>query len=251
MHSHILVNVDDGPETVEETFRLFEQAIMEGITAIISTSHALHPKHNVHVHVVHEQIAQLQQEIDRRNMPLTLYPGHEVRLAGNILELYKKDQLLTLAHSNYLLLELPSGFIPTYTRTIIYNLLTAGITPIIAHPERNKAIAENPTRLENLIRDGALAQITAGSLAGLFGKSIQQLSLKLVRSNLVHTYGSDVHNLKTRPFLFEKGLRFLEKQKELDAVDAFLENNIRIINNQPFIVNEPENNFTKRRWKLF
>lgn len=42
MHSHILVNVDDGPETVEETFRLFEQAIMEGITAIISTSHALH-----------------------------------------------------------------------------------------------------------------------------------------------------------------------------------------------------------------
>ncbi|MFJ7404942.1 MULTISPECIES: tyrosine-protein phosphatase [unclassified Lysinibacillus] len=251
MHSHILVNVDDGPETIEETFRLFEQAIMEGITAIIATSHALHPKHNVHVHAVHEQIAQLQQEIDRRNMPLTLYPGHEVRLAGNILELYKKDQLLTLAHSNYLLLELPSGFIPTYTRTIIYNLLTAGITPIIAHPERNKAIAENPSRLENLIREGALAQITAGSLAGLFGKTIQQLSLKLVRSNLVHTYGSDVHNLKTRPFLFEKGLRFLEKQKELNAVDDFLENNTRIINNQPFIVYEPENNFTKRRWKLF
>ncbi len=46
----------------------------------------------------------------------------------------------------------------------------SGITPIIAHPERNKGIAENPKRLENLIRDGALAQITAGSLAGTFWK---------------------------------------------------------------------------------
>ena len=251
MHSHILVNADDGPETVEETFQLFEQAVREGITAIISTSHALHPQYNVHTQVIHEQIAQLQQEIDNRNMPLTLYPGQEVRLAGNILELYQKDQLLTLAHSNYLLLELPSSFIPPYTQTIIYNLLTAGITPIIAHPERNKVIAANPSHLEKLIRDGALAQITAGSLAGLFGKDIQQLSLKLVRSNLVHTYGSDVHNLQARPFLFEKGLSFLEKQKELHAIDAFLENNKRIINNQPFIIYEPENNFTKKRWKLF
>ena len=251
MHSHILVNVDDGPQTIEETFHLFEQAIAQGITAIISTSHALHPLYNVPVHVVNEQLAQLQQEIDRRNMPLTLYSGHEVRLAGDILALYEKGQLHTLANSHYMLLELPSGFIPAYTRTIIYNLLTAGITPIIAHPERNAVIAKNPNRLEQLIRDGALAQITSGSLAGMFGKSIQQLSLKLVRSNLIHTYGSDVHNRKTRPFLFEKGLRFLEKQKESDAVDILLENNARIISNQPFIINEPADYFTKRWWQLF
>ncbi|WP_431807371.1 tyrosine-protein phosphatase [Lysinibacillus sphaericus] len=251
MHSHILVNVDDGPETVEETFQLFEQAIAEGITAMIATSHVLHPLYNVPFHEVNEQIIKLQQEIDNRHMSLTLYPGHEVRLAGNILALLESGQLHTLADSNYLLLELPSGYIPTYTRTMIYNLLTAGITPIIAHPERNTAIAEDPSCLEQLIREGALAQITAGSLAGHFGKSIQQLSLRLVRSNLVHTYGSDVHNVTTRPLLFEKGLRFLEKHKQLDAVDDFLANNARIIHNQPVIVYEPDNQFTKKGWRLF
>jgi len=251
MHSHILVNVDDGPETMEETFQLFEQAIAEGITTIISTSHALHPLYHVPCHVVNEQLNQYQQEIDSRNMPLTLYPGHEVRLAGNIVELYETGQLHTLAQSNYMLLELPSGFVPTYSSAIIYNLLTVGITPIIAHPERNAAIAKNPNILKQLILEGALAQMTAGSLAGKFGKSIQQLSLQLVQSNLVHTYGSDVHNVKSRPFLFEKGLRFLEKEKQLEAVDVFLENNARIINNQPFIVYEPEDYFTKKRWKIF
>lgn len=251
MHSHILFNVDDGPETVEETFRLFEKAVAEGISTIVSTSHALHPLYNVPFNVVNEQIAQLQMEIDRRNMPLKLYSGQEVRLAGNILELYEKKQLHTLAHSDYLLLELPSNYIPKYTRDLIYALLTAGITPIIAHPERNRVIAENPSNLEQIIRDGALAQITAGSLAGLFGKAVQKRSMKFVRSNLIHTYGSDVHNLNTRPFLFEKGLRFLEKQKELDVVDFLLANNERIIKNMPLIVYEPEDTFTKKWWKFF
>ncbi len=251
MHSHILVNVDDGPKSLEETMCLFEQAVAEGITTIISTSHAFHPSYHVQFETVNAQITQLQKEINERNLSLTLYPGHEVRLSGNILELYEKKQLHTLAHSNYLLLELPSSIVPKYTREIIRALLAIGITPIIAHPERNRAIAENPSYLEQLIRDGALAQITAGSLAGFFGKSIQQLSIRLVRSNLVHTYGSDVHNLQTRPFLFEKGLRYLEKQRELNAVDCFLENNARILENVPLIIYEPEETFTKKWWKFF
>jgi len=251
MHSHILFDVDDGPKTIEETLCLLEQAVLEGISTIVSTSHALHPLYNVPFDVVNEQIVQLQMAIDQSNMPLKLYTGQEVRLAGNILELYEKKQLHTLANSNYLLLELPSNHIPKYTKDIIYSLLTAGITPIIAHPERNRVISENPSHLEQIIREGALAQITSGSLAGLFGKTVQKLSLNLVRSNLVHTYGSDVHNLNTRPFLFEKGLRFLEKQKGLDMVEFLLENNERIINNLPLIVYEPDDTFTKKWWKFF
>jgi len=92
-----------------------------------------------------------------------------------------------------------------------------------------------------------MAQITAGSLAGHFGKSVQKLSLDLVRANLVHTYGSDVHNLTTRPFLFEEGLTFLEKKKELDLVDILLRNNKKIITNEPFVILEPEK-LKKRKW---
>ena len=89
MHSHILFDVDDGPKTIEETLCLFEQQFW-GISTIVSTSHALHPLYNVPFDVVNEQIVQLQMAIDQRNMPLKLYTGQEVRLAGNILELYEK-----------------------------------------------------------------------------------------------------------------------------------------------------------------
>ena len=92
-------------------------------------------------------------------------------------------------------------------------LLGEGKIPIIAHPERNRAIAEKPERLERLVRHGALAQVTAGSLSGHFGKNVQKLALQLIEANLIHTYGSDVHNLDDKTIPFQKGLDYLGKKK--------------------------------------
>ena len=250
MHSHILFHVDDGPKNVEETLAMLEQAVNEGITEIISTSHAKHPQYHVDFRVVETQVQQLNEELQKQQMPLKIYTGHEVRLNANLLEQIKTKEIHTLANSNYLLLELPSSTVPHYTKSVIHELIEHDITPIIAHPERNKAIAEKPERLESLIRAGALAQITAGSLAGHFGKSIQTLSIDLVRANLVHTYGSDVHNLTTRPFLFDAGLTVLEKAKLENQVEILLENNARILSNDDVILYEPEK-IAKKWWKIF
>ena len=43
---------------------------------------------------MNDQVEQLQLAIDQRNMPLKLYTGQEVRLAGNILELYEKNNYI-------------------------------------------------------------------------------------------------------------------------------------------------------------
>jgi len=251
IHSHILYGVDDGPAVKEVTIQMLEKALKEGITEIISTSHAFHPQYHAEAHEVKEKLLTLQQEIEEQQLPIKLHIGHEARLRDDLVELIKEEKIHTLAGSKYLLLELPSQGIPKYTTDIIHQLLSEDILPIIAHPERNKAIAENPSRLKKLINHGAIAQITSGSLAGHFGRGIQKLSLQLVDANLVHTYGSDVHNLKTRPFKFDRGLRYLEKHKRLDAVDIFLENNARIVENSEVIILEPEDLQLPKWWNIF
>lgn len=251
MHSHILFSVDDGPKNKKESIEMLEKAAKEGITNIIATSHSNHPMYDVSSIDVIKQVSELQNELYHRQIPLTIHIGHEVRIFENVTEACLSKQVLTLNNSNYILLELPSSTVPQYTIQIIRKLVDKDITPIIAHPERNKAIAEKPARLERLIREGAVAQITAGSLAGHFGKVIQKLSLNLVRANLVHSYGSDAHNLTTRPFLFNEGLDYLEKKKQLDAIDILLENNNRIIENQPFIIYEPEEIQKRKLWNIF
>ncbi|KGR73983.1 tyrosine-protein phosphatase [Ureibacillus sinduriensis] len=250
IHSHILFNVDDGPKSLHDSLEMLKSASKEGITEIISTSHIRHPQFDVQAITVLEQVTLLQSELNKQEIPLTIHLGHEIRLCDDIVALISERQILTLSQSNFLLLELPSSHIPNYTKGIIRELLNISITPIIAHPERNLAICEKPERLEWLIREGAAAQLTAGSIAGHFGRAIQKTALELIKRNLVHTYGSDAHNLSTRPFLFEKGLSYLKKQKEIEVVDLFLENNSRIVENRPLLIYEP-GLATKRKWWWF
>lgn len=247
MHAHILPGVDDGPATLEESMGLLKQAVKEGITDIIATPHAYSPHYDVEKNIVIEKIELVKKEIKKLSIPISIHQGQEIRIQDNTIQMLKESKALSLAGSKYVLIELPSSGIPAYTVQIIQGILSLDKVPIIAHPERNRAVAEKPSRLIRLINHGAIAQITAGSLAGHFGKSIQKLSLQLVDANLVHTYGSDVHNLQTRPFKFDAGLNYLEKMRRLDAVDIFLENNARILENKEVIILEPEE-LVKPKW---
>ena len=250
MHTHIIPNVDDGPSTMDESIKLIEMAIAEGITDIIATSHAYSPHFNVSKEKVLEGIKLLTEEVNSRKLPVTIHAGQEIRIQEFTVEKLRNDEALTLAGSKYMLLELPSSGIPAYTINIIQEILNLNKVPIIAHPERNRAIADKPARLARLINHGALAQVTAGSVAGHFGKNVQKLSLQLIEANLIHTYGSDVHNSTTRPFFFDKGLDVLEKRKHHEIVDILLENNARILTNEDFILLEPKGIEYKKWWQL-
>ncbi len=250
MHAHVLPGVDDGPESLDESIKLIETAIEEGITDIIATPHAYSPTYDVSKEQVLEKLSILNNEVRKRGLLINLHAGQEIRIQDFVPEKIESGEALTLAGSKYVLLELPSSGIPAFTVQIIQAILSNGIVPIIAHPERNRAIAENPSRLLRLVNHGALAQVTAGSLAGHFGRGVQKLSLQLVQANLIHAYGSDVHNSKTRPALFEKGLEYLEKKKLHDTVDILLENNARILTNQDFLLLEPGDVCSKKWWEI-
>ncbi|MGX9133214.1 tyrosine-protein phosphatase [Rummeliibacillus sp. JY-2-4R] len=250
LHSHILFGVDDGPSSEEESIQMLEQAVKEGITGIVSTSHAKQPQYHVDAIEVKNQLDKLQKELEKRRIPLTLYQGHEIRLHERIIPGIVEEELLTLADSKYLLLELPSQNVPHYVFSVVNQLLSNNIIPIIAHPERNKGIAEKPELLAKLVCQGAMGQVTTGSLCGHFGRGVQKVALELLDANLVHTIGSDAHNLDNRPFLFNKCLTYLEKRGLGDYIDILLENNERVITNRDVILLEPETPKKKAWWKI-
>lgn len=251
IHSHILAGVDDGPDSLDEAVQMLRKAVDEGITDLIATSHAYNPHYHVGRAAVEKKLLELQEVIDAHDIPVVLHAGQELRIQDKTAEVLENQEALTLANSRYALIELPSSSVPTFTVPLIQQLLNQNIIPIIAHPERNKAIAEKPARLERLISNGALAQVTSGSVAGHFGKGAQRAALTLIRSNLIHFYGSDAHNLSTRPFLFNAGLDYLDKNHMTDYVDLFLENNARILEKKDAIILEPYLVSEKKWWNVF
>lgn len=250
IHSHLLFGVDDGPETMEGTMRMIEAATAEGISHVVVTPHAYNPQYHVPAEEVRSQVRRISEIIRATKANLVISTGHEIRIHEHLVTNILNQELLTLANSRYLLLELPTQSIPAYTIRMIQSLLEIGIVPIIAHPERNKGIAEKPERLERLVRHGALAQITAGSVAGHFGKNVQKLSIQLIEANLIHVYGSDAHNTDHRPFLFAKGLEVLASKVDTDTAELLLLNNRKIIENQLLTIYEPQIPTVKKWWQF-
>ncbi|WKA57823.1 capsular biosynthesis protein [Planococcus shenhongbingii] len=250
-HSHILAGIDDGAETMEETKQLLDKALEEGLTGIIATPHAHHPSYPTDINEIKKQLAITKDYITEQNLPIEIYSGNECRLSDKLPERLAQGKALTLADSRYVLLELPSSGVPAYTVQIIQQLIADNYVPIIAHVERNQGIIEKPERLEQLLVHGALAQVTAGSLVGGFGKAIQRTAFSLIEANLIHVYGSDVHNMSKRPFLFKEGLATLEKKKHHELIEILLANNECIIHDKPMTILEPLKIQKGKWWNLF
>lgn len=224
LHCHILPGIDDGAKDMKESLDMANAAVKQGIHTIIATPHHKNNAYENPKLLILEKVAQLNQAIELANIPLMILPGQEIRIYGELLEDYQNQEVLPLMESKYFLIELPSGHVPRYTERLLYDLQMEGFVPIIAHPERNQEIIENPEFLYQFVKKGALTQITAASVCGAFGKKIKLFSEKLIEANLTHFIASDAHNLTNRSFMLKEAYAVIQSKYGNDTVYLFKEN---------------------------
>lgn len=217
-----------------------KKAVEAGITHLFATPHHLNEKYvNVKSDIM-DRVVRLNESFQQENIPLTIHPGQEVRIHRDIFTSLEKEEILTLDDNGmYLLLELPSGKVPTYTQEVIYELLLKGITPIIVHPERNKELIRNHKLLFELVQEGALTQLTSGSIIGLFGKSVQSFSKKIIEHNLAHFVATDAHNIGTRGLSLQQAYETITKAYGIQRTFNFKENAEQLIKGQSPSVEKP------------
>src|SRR5699024_294677 len=150
--------------------------------------------------------------------------------------------------NQYILIEFPTATVPDYADRLFYEIQSAGITPIIVHPERNHAILKDPSILYNFVSRNILAQVTAASYLGKFGKEIEKLSHQLIDANLVHFLASDAHNVTSRKFYMKEAFEKLEKQYGVEKVEGFDQVTRDLINGDVVSVPEPRNIKSRKRF---
>ncbi|MCA9766434.1 MAG: tyrosine protein phosphatase [Carnobacterium sp.] len=233
LHCHILPGIDDGAKTMDDSIAMARLAVAEGITHILATPHYKNNRWSNEKSAVLQGVQAVQKELDKREIPLILFPGQEVRIVGELMQDISENKIQFIDEENqYLMIEFQTATIPAYTDFLFFNLQKKGVTPIIVHPERNYALLKNPTILLNLIQKGALAQLTAGSYVGTFGKKIQQFSEQLIAANLVHFIASDAHNITTRAFHMKDAYQKLEKEFGKEKVIHFKQVTKDLINGE-------------------
>lgn len=206
IHCHILPGVDDGADNIDEAVMMAMMAKNSGVKAIFATPHYIEGFRYNNAVFNKNILEYLNSELYNRNIDIRIYIGNEVYLTFDLLELLEKEQIATLNNSNYMLIELPMYDIPMYIESIIYNLKLKGIIPIIAHPERNAKIIENPNILYKLIMKGALAQLNLPSLLGIYGKNVKNTAEILVKHNMIHFAGTDAHKPCKRYYVISEAI---------------------------------------------
>ncbi len=213
LHCHILPGVDDGAASLQESLSMAEQAIAQGITHLLCTPHHNNGRYENEKSSVIAAVHHLQNALDERNLPLTLLEGQEVRVTGELITAIEKDHLLfTDITDTYLLLEFPTQDVPAFSESLFFELRTLGKVPVIVHPERNAIFREDPNRLIPFLEMGCLAQLTAPSIVGIFGKQIQKTAHEMVTHNLVQMVASDAHGISKRRFYLKQAYEIIEQE---------------------------------------
>jgi protein-tyrosine phosphatase len=233
IHFHCLPGIDDGPRDWDQAVALCRAAAADGIETIVATPHVL--REEIWVNDDVESRNALIAELNRRlgGTP-NIVPGCEYYFSADAVDHCRPGGPLTmLNHSSYLLVEFPATRLPEQAESVFHELSLIGVTPVIAHPERNLVLAREPAKLQRLLELGAISQVTAGSLTGEFGKAAFAASIEFLRRELVHVIATDSHSLERRPpRMAEARERVRQKSAEIEA--ALFEANPRaIITNTP------------------
>lgn len=193
LHSHILPGLDDGARSLEEARELARQAAAEGISAVAATPH-VRADYPTTPDEMEWSVEELRADFEAEGIPIRVLHGAELDLS--LLWQVPPEDLrrLTIAQTGrYLLLETPYRGWPMALATTVRSLVHSGVTPLLAHPERNPEVQDRPDRVRELVAAGALVQVTASSLAGELNRAVQHAAEQLVELGLVHVLASDAH----------------------------------------------------------
>jgi protein-tyrosine phosphatase len=198
LHSHILRGLDDGARNLGESVAIARAAVADAISAIAATPHVREDYPNG-PDDMERGVRELRAALAEANVPLDVLPGGEIDLGElNRLDLGELQRFGLGGNPRYLLLETPYVGWPLMFGDVVGRFVAAGVTPVIAHPERNADVQANPERLASLIREGALVQVTAASIDGRLGRPVRRCAQRLLELELVHMLASDAHTPQIR-----------------------------------------------------
>ncbi|HUF52038.1 MAG TPA: CpsB/CapC family capsule biosynthesis tyrosine phosphatase [Longimicrobiales bacterium] len=195
-HNHVIPAVDDGASDDAEAAAALEALSAHGVVQLVATPHVdgsltLRPDAlRERLTVIDAGWARLSALVARTGA-LRVRRGAEVMLDTPEPDL--SDARLRLDGGRFALVEYPFMTVPPQSVRVIDFLLHAGVTPIIAHPERYAGITPAVT-LPAAWRDaGAYLQVNAGSLTGRYGEQPRAHAFALLERGLVDYLCSDYH----------------------------------------------------------
>lgn len=200
-HCHLLPGLDDGARDLDDSLAMARSLVDAGFEIVHCTPHFIKGLFDTSPVLVVERVQELQSELEKSGIPLSLRPGMEYYLDEFFPQALENP--LPLGDSKLLLVEAPQNAHPVMVQENIFHAVRQGFTPLLAHPERTaflapkieqagffqklkRAVNKNKSRsepdlgnetLNMLLRQGCQFQANIGSFSGHYGRTVQKRAL--------------------------------------------------------------------------
>lgn len=247
IHCHILPNVDDGSESLEESITMAKIAESEGITKIVNTSHCHFDFKYKKGNELKLELEKFNQVLKEENINIEVLLGNELYYTSDLIERFDELDFFSMNNSKYILMEFSPINFPKNIEDVIYEIKIRGYIPIIAHAERYKQVQEDVNIVLDCIKEGALIQVNASSILGKNGEKAEDTSKKLLDNNMVHFVATDAHSSNRRRPLIKDSYNYILKNYGKEVSEKlFIENPTAVIENRDISILNPTKYEEKR-----
>ena len=233
IHSHLLPGLDDGARTIEDSKRMLHIAYSEGIRNIIVTPHFREEMFMSSLDEINSAYYEVKQLIVNEGLDINLYLGQEIYYSSNTSTLLLDKKILTMAGSDYVLLEFSPNTAYQYIKSALQNTIMSGFWPILAHFERYDNIVSNWNNIEEIINMGVCVQVNASTITGSPLSKHTRLAKKLLKYDMVDFIATDSHNDRSRDPRLNDCVTYIDKKYGRSYTNKLLyENPMKLVNNE-------------------
>jgi protein-tyrosine phosphatase len=207
VHSHVVPSGDDGAQDVGEGLELCRSAAEHGTSVLFATPHVwpvlpLPAEREERIRAAHARMA---PEAARFGLDLQL--GFELTPTPALLE--EDPHRFRLGDLPAVLMEVPFHGSLGLAEALAERIEAAGLTPVVAHPERSEAVLDDPGLAAGLHERGWLLQLNATSIVGYHGPEIEAGAWRLLDEGLAGLVASDGHR-RARPPQLDEAYRLVQ-----------------------------------------
>jgi protein-tyrosine phosphatase len=204
VHSHVVPSGDDGAATVDEAIELCRIAFEAGTRVLFATPHAhadwdTFPRTDDRAELFERSFPLVREAV--RGWGLDLRRGWEV-YPSVVLDDVPLDTYL-LEGTRAVLVEFPGWWLDVDGAVELVVAAArvverAGLVPLLAHPERCRAVAADPASVGPLAKAGWPLCLNGPSLTGDHGTTAERTAWRLLEDGVVSLVASDAHG-RNRP----------------------------------------------------
>ncbi|MFI5380035.1 MAG: tyrosine-protein phosphatase [Tepidisphaerales bacterium] len=211
-HCHILPGIDDGCETPAASLECARALVGAGYTQAFCTPH-IWPNlaHFNRPGDIARLVAVLQQALDNASVPLKLYPGGELSMRPDWLDMTREQIVTYNLAGRFCLFDVWLDDIPPHFEPCVRFLQGHGLKVILAHPERMKVTHTHPEVMDWFAGIGLLFQGNLQCFGDDDSAMTRQLAERFLREGRYFMLGSDTHNLRS----FDIRLRGLARVRQI------------------------------------